>query len=212
MKGAQRGAKTFIVGISGASGSIYAVRLIRALMEEPCRVIAMISDGAFRVLKHELQGFGYRAGQQIQDNFKEFILQKAQNLHPQASLEVLTQHRFDAGPASGSFIHQGMVIVPCSMKTLGAVSSGFADNLITRAADVCLKEKRPLVMVTRETPLNLIHLENMTRAARAGATIMPPCPSFYSSPASIDDLVDTVVARILDHMGVENQLVQRWSS
>jgi len=103
-----------------------------------------------------------------------------------------------------------MVIAPCSMSTLAAISSGITDNLIHRAADVCLKEKRPLILLPRETPLSLIHLKNMTRAAEAGAVILPPSPGFYTRPKTIDDLVDSVVARVMDHLGLDQTLSPRW--
>ncbi|MBW1834155.1 MAG: UbiX family flavin prenyltransferase [Deltaproteobacteria bacterium] len=113
-------------------------------------------------------------------------------------------------PASGSFRNDGMVIAPCSMKTLRAIAAGIADNLIHRAADVNLKEKRPLILLPRETPLNIIHLKNMYVATKAGATIMPPSPSFYSNPQNISDLVDTVIARVLDHLKIEHDLSKEW--
>ncbi|HYA02714.1 MAG TPA: UbiX family flavin prenyltransferase, partial [Syntrophobacteria bacterium] len=106
--------------------------------------------------------------------------------------------------------HAGIVVVPCSMKTLAAIATGVADNLITRSADVCLKERRPLILVPRETPLSTIHLENMLRAARAGALILPPAPGFYHRPRRVEDLVDFVVARILDHLGISHCLVGEW--
>ncbi len=115
-----------------------------------------------------------------------------------------------APPASGSFLHQGMVIAPCSMKTLSAVAHGYADNLITRAADVTIKEKRRLILLPRETPLSPLHLENMLRLARLGAVIMPPVPAFYHRPQSIADLVAQTTGRILDLLGIENSLVKRW--
>ncbi|MBF0377236.1 MAG: UbiX family flavin prenyltransferase [Desulfamplus sp.] len=197
--------KKYIVAICGASGAIYGIRLIKALMERPYHVIVMISDGGLRVFEHETIFNG-------QSPLKDFLALEETKFHDDATLEVFSQHDMFAEPASGSFIHSGMAIVPCSMKTLGSISSGLADNLITRSADVCLKERRPLILAPRETPLSLIHLENMTRACRAGATILPPCPSFYTFPLTIEQLCDTVVARILDHLGVEHDLVQRWSN
>lgn len=196
--------KKYIVAICGASGSIYGIRLIKALLERPYHVMVMISDGGLRVLEHETIF-------NSQSSFKEFLLLEGTKFHESAILEVFSEHDACAAPASGSFIHNGMAIAPCSMKTVASVASGIADNLITRSADVCLKERRPLILLPRETPFNLIHLENMTRLCRAGATIMPPCPSFYTFPSTIEQLCDTVVARILDHLCVENDLVQRWS-
>jgi 4-hydroxy-3-polyprenylbenzoate decarboxylase len=128
-----------------------------------------------------------------------------------AKLTEVDEHDFFTPPASGSFLHDGMVIAPCSMGTLGAISAGLAGNLIQRSADVCLKEKRPLILVPRETPLNAIHLENMLKTARAGATILPASPSFYSRPDSIETLVDTVIARILDHLGIRHDLAGQWA-
>ncbi len=197
--------KKYIVAITGASGSIYGIRLIKALLERSCHVMVMISDPGYKVLEHEL---GYKN----KDSFQGFLKANGVQFKQDAILEIFSHHNIGASPASGSFLHDGMAVVPCSMKTLAAVSQGFADNLITRSCDVCLKEKNSLVMVPRETPLNLIHLENMERLCRAGAVIMPPCPSFYTSPGSIEELVDTVVARILDHLGVENDLISRWES
>ncbi|MBF0412901.1 MAG: UbiX family flavin prenyltransferase [Desulfamplus sp.] len=196
--------KKYIVAICGASGSIYGIRLIKALIEQPCHLMVIISDGGLRVLEHETIFNG-------QSSFKDFLTLEGAVFHESSTLEVFTQHEACAAPASGSFIHNGMAIAPCSMKTLAAIASGMADNLITRSADVCLKEKRPLILLPRETPLNLIHLENMTRLCRAGATIMPPSPSFYTFPSTIEQLCDTVVARILDHFGFEHNLVQRWN-
>jgi 4-hydroxy-3-polyprenylbenzoate decarboxylase len=117
-----------------------------------------------------------------------------------------------ATPASGSAPSRGMVVCPCSMGTLASIAAGTSRNLVERAADVALKERRPLVLVPRETPLSLVHLENMTRLTRAGATILPAAPGFYHRPRSVDDLVDFVVARILDHLGVEHSVGTRWKS
>jgi 4-hydroxy-3-polyprenylbenzoate decarboxylase len=194
--------KKIVVAICGASGSIYGIRLLKALLKNPINVYLIISNAGYKVLEHEA---GYRG-----KSFSSFLKDKGVVIHNDANLNIYEQDDFFASPASGSFRNDGMVIVPCSMKTLGAIASGIADNLIHRAADVNLKEKRPLILLPRETPLNLIHLKNMYVAAKAGATIMPPSPSFYSHPESISDLVDSVIARVLDHLKIEHDLVKEW--
>lgn len=194
--------KKFIVAITGASGSIYGLRLISELMKNPVELFVIMSEAGRRVAAHET-GFssGSVAGYLEKTNISN---------HEQASLIEIDPRDFFAPVASGSFQHHGMVIAPCSMSTLASVACGITDNLIHRAADVCLKEKRPLILLPRETPVSLIHLKNMTRAAEAGATIMPPSPGFYSRPKTIDDLVNSVVARVLDHLGLNHDLSPRW--
>lgn len=178
--------KEFVVGVTGASGVIYARRLLEVLCEE-ATVHIVISDTARQI-----------AG--IEDvNLDGFDAIYAENSNLAADI------------ASGSFRYDGMAIVPCSMKTLAAVSNGLADNLIGRAADVCLKERRPLLLLLREMPLSRIHLKNMLAADEAGATVMVASPPFYQHPETIDDLVDMVVARVLDHMKVDHSLGTRWS-
>ncbi|MBA3019206.1 MAG: UbiX family flavin prenyltransferase [Proteobacteria bacterium] len=194
--------KKIVVAICGASGSIYGIRLLKALLKNPINIYLIISNAGYKVLEHET---GYRG-----ESFSSFLKDKGVVIHNDAVLNIYEQDDFFAPPASGSFRNDGMVIVPCSMKTLGAIASGIADNLIHRAADVNLKEKRPLILLPRETPLSLIHLKNMYMAAKAGATIMPPSPSFYSNPQSIFDLVDSVIARVLDHLKIEHDLVKQW--
>jgi 4-hydroxy-3-polyprenylbenzoate decarboxylase len=127
-------------------------------------------------------------------------------------ISVFDDNDRGAAPASGSAINAGMVICPCSMGTLSAISVGASRSLVERAADVALKERRPLLLVPRETPLSAIHLENMLRVTRAGAVVMPASPGFYHRPGSVDDLVNFVVARVLDHLGVPHQLVARWGT
>ncbi|MDY6879448.1 MAG: UbiX family flavin prenyltransferase, partial [Thermodesulfobacteriota bacterium] len=125
----------------------------------------------------------------------------------------LIQHSnedFFVGPASGTFTHDGMVVVPCSMKTLAAIASGMAGSLIERAADVCLKERRPLILVPRETPYSTVHLNNMLSAAQAGAVILPPAPAFYFHPKTIEELADFIAARILDQLGIRHSLIDEW--
>ncbi len=196
---------TYVVALSGASGSIYGIRLIKALVEVQARVLVILSNAGLQVLSHEM---GYKS----ENDFRAFLISRGVNISPKTRLEIFFEDEIASAPASGSFVHDGMAIVPCSMKTLSAIASGFADNLITRSADVCLKERRNLILVPRETPFNLIHLENMSKVSKAGGVILPPSPSFYSFPETIEQLVDTVVARILDHLGVPGDLVQRWES
>jgi 4-hydroxy-3-polyprenylbenzoate decarboxylase len=128
------------------------------------------------------------------------------------SVRILEPNDMFTPPASGSYRHDGMVIAPCSMGTAGRIASGVSDDLITRAADVCLKERRPLILVARETPLSLIHLRNLTALTEAGATIMPACPAFYHGPATIEDLVDTVVVRVLRHLGLPCPGAREWQA
>jgi len=194
--------RKFVVAICGASGAVYGVRLLRALVQVPVDISLIVSEAGQKVLQHEM---GYQG-----DSMLSFLKQAGVNFHEQASLKCYEPSDLFAPPASGSFRHEGMVIAPCSMRTLANISSGIAENLIHRAADVCLKEKRPLILLPREMPLSRIHLKNMCRAAAAGATIIPPSPSFYFHPQSIEELVDTVVARVLDHLHVEHQLSRQW--
>lgn len=197
--------KTMVVAICGASGGIYGARLVKALAEQGVRILLILSRAGTRVLSHEM---GYRPDLP----FEPFLASLGADLSHCPGIELLSPDEIGAAPASGSFHHDGMAVAPCSMKTLAAVSAGYGDNLITRSCDVALKEKRPLVLVPRETPFNLIHLDNMARAVRAGAVILPPIPSFYTFPRTVEALVDTVVARILDHLGVSHDILARWGS
>ena len=192
-----------IVAVTGASGSIYGLRLLSALLSRPCVVHLMISKAGSRVVAHETDCGG---------NVLDYLKSSGTPLHPEAELKQWDPEDLFAPPASGSFRHAGMAVCPCSMKTLGAVASGVSDTLIHRSADVCLKEKRPLVLLTREMPLSLIHLENMTRAARAGATIFPASPGFYFKPETVTDLVDSVIWRVLDHLGMPLDNTKRWGN
>jgi 4-hydroxy-3-polyprenylbenzoate decarboxylase len=178
--------KEFVIGVTGASGMCYARRLLEVLCKD-AKVHIIISDVAQQIAEHEsvaLTGF---------------------------NAEYHAINKIATSIASGSNRFDGMVVIPCSAKTLAAIATGYADNLITRTADVCLKEHRTCILVTRETPLSKIHLRNMLEAEDAGATIMPACPGFYHNPKTIDDLVDMVVARVLDHLEVEHNLAKRWS-
>ena len=185
------------LGITGASGAPYAVRLLRALNDAEVPVRLMVSSYGWRLLAEEAGIADVDALRAATGDWRR--------------VDLFDPANRGATPASGSAPSRGMVICPCSMGTLGSIAAGTSRNLVERAADVTLKERRPLILVPRETPLSLIHLENMTRLARAGATILPAAPGFYNHPASIDDLVDFVVSRILDHLGVEIRLARRWT-
>jgi 4-hydroxy-3-polyprenylbenzoate decarboxylase len=181
-----------ILAISGASGMAYACRLARALSEVPgLELHGIISDGAREVFRHEL------------DSDPGELLSSFHVLHEPANIA--------APPASGSWEHSGMIVCPCSMASLAAIATGVGTNLLHRAADVTLKERRPLILVPRETPLSEIHLKNMLRAHRAGAVIMPPCPGFYHRPATIDQLVAQFAGRILEQLRLPHNLYERWS-
>jgi 4-hydroxy-3-polyprenylbenzoate decarboxylase len=179
-----------VVGISGASGVQYGIRLVQVLREKGCTTHLVLTDSATKIIEVETD---YR----IRD-----VEALADYVYP--------PHDFAAPIASGSHLFDAMAIIPCSMGTLSAVACGSSDTLITRAADVCLKEKRRLIMVPRETPLSLTQIRNMAAAAEAGAIILPACPAFYSRPKSLNELVDVLVGRVLDLLGVENDLYQRW--
>jgi len=192
-----------VVAITGASGSAYGVRLLEVLLSAGRRVHLVISPAGRQVLAHELHLSLPLEQIQPADLLEHDV--------PDGELIVHDHGNFMAGIASGSFLTGGMVICPCSMGTLAAIAGGLSTNLIHRAADVHLKERRRLVLVPRETPLGLIGLENMQALARAGAVILPAAPGFYHHPRSIEDLVDFVVARICDQLGVESTLARRWS-
>ena len=174
----------FVLGVTGASGSIYATRTAMYLQRFHHEVTLIVTHPGKQVLEYEDQSalFDY-------------------------CKDVCNVDDFFAECASGSGDIAGMAVVPCSMGTLGRIAAGTSDNLLVRAADVCLKERRPLVIVPREMPYNLIHIENMKRVTLAGAVVIPASPQFYSKPTTMEDLVDTVVAKILKHLGVEEALV-----
>jgi len=213
--------QNYVLAITGASGTAYAVRLAQAMLQSGATLHLVVSEAARQVALREL-------GTQLPGEAatsKEWLafLATAFDQHPASewgfdSFEPPTDARlrchsirdYSAGIASGSFLTSGMVVCPCSMGTLSSVANGASTNLIQRAADVHLKERRPLVMVPRETPLGLIALENMVRLTNAGATILPSMPGFYQNPVCVADLVNFVVARICDHLRIPNSLIQRW--
>ena len=190
-----------VVAITGASGAPYAVRLLEALVRAQEQVWLMISSHGWRLLQME-SGIGSIEELRARtdpDGWDMYVT-------------LFDSEDRGAAPASGSARTRGMVICPCSMGTLAALAAGTSRSLVERAGDVTLKERRPLVLVARETPLSAIHLENMLRLTRAGAVVMPAAPGFYNSPRGIPDLVDFVVARVLDHLGVEHSLGKRWGA
>ena len=188
-----------ILAITGASGAPYGVRLLEQLLVARRRVQLVVSSHGLRLLRTEsdvgsIETLRERVGSNGWDRL----------------VTLFDDGDRGAAPASGSALNAGMVICPCSMGTLSAIAVGASRSLVERAADVALKERRPLVLVPRESPLSAIHLENMLRVTRAGAVVLPASPGFYHRPESIDDLVDFVVARVLDHLGVEHALTKRW--
>lgn len=191
----------WVIGITGASGSVYGVRLAEVLLEQGYPVHIVISNAGWRVLGEELGWPAVKKEQVLEEKFRG--LPGTLHYHPIADI--------GATIASGSYQVEGMVIAPCSMGTLSAVANGTSDNLMTRAADVMMKEGRPLLLVPRETPLHSIHLENMLKLSRLGVRIIPAMPAFYFHPETIADLVDFQVGKILDSMRVEHRLFTRWN-
>lgn len=189
-----------VVGVTGASGGIYAIRFLRQAVHHFSQIYYICTDQAIQVMQTELG----------MDVSRETLSAETLLGYAWDGLEILQPRDYFSPPASGSFRHDGMVIIPCSMGTLGRIAQGISDDLMTRAADVCLKERRPLILVVRETPFNLIHLRNMVQAAEAGATILPANPAFYHRPQTLEEAVDTVVARVLQHLGVEQRLTPEW--
>lgn len=180
-----------VLAMTGATGAIFGIKLLEALNKAGVETQLIISESAEKTIaletNYSLDDMGEMAGRHFNNR------------------------DIGAPPASGSFLHQGMVIAPCSMKTLSAIANGYADNLVSRAADVTIKERRKLILLVRETPLSPIHLENMLKLARLGVVIMPPVPAFYHQPKTLEDIVQQMTGRVLDQLGIENSLVKRWS-
>lgn len=194
----------FIVGITGASGSIYGIRLVEALLADPAhRVHLIVSPAGARVMAGELEKA---------PRLSPFDPRSIFNLSDEQAARISCHPFGDIGdgPASGTFRRAAMIVCPASVKTVAAIAAGLADNLITRAADVTLKEGRPLLVVPRETPFSLIHLRNMVSIAEAGGIILPANPAFYHKPQSIDDLVRYVVQKIFDRLGIDFPGAIRW--
>jgi len=193
--------KRLIVGITGASAGVYGVRLLQVLTEQQdIEIHLTISSSGARALSEELQ---------LEVNLNNF---KLESLIGVSSPRVIYHHESDIGAsiASGSFRTEGMIVVPCSMGTVASIAAGISRNLIQRAADVCIKERRKLVIVPRETPLSSIHLENMLKLSRVGVCVLPAMPGFYHFPKTVDDQINFVVTKILDQFGIDSGLTQRW--
>ncbi|MDH4191400.1 MAG: UbiX family flavin prenyltransferase [Betaproteobacteria bacterium] len=179
-----------VVGITGATGAVYGLRLLQALRAADIETHLVLSKWGLQTIEHE-------TGLRLDD------------LHERASV-VHGTGNMAATISSGSFRTDGMVIAPCSMRSAAAIAQGCGETLVHRAADVMLKERRKLVLVARETPLSEVHLENLLKLARMGVTILPPMPAFYNHPATIDDIVEHVVARVLDQFGIDAEFARRW--
>jgi 4-hydroxy-3-polyprenylbenzoate decarboxylase len=183
--------RKIVIGITGASGVIYTIRMLHHLKDAECETHLILSDAGRLNIEIET---GYRALQ----------------------VEDLADYSYDyrdvsASPASGTFLTDGMVVAPCTIKTLSGIANSYTENLLVRAADVTLKEKRKLVLMVRETPLHKGHLQLMARAADMGAHILPPVPAFYHQPRTIEDIIDHTIGKVFDYMGIEHDLAQRWN-
>ncbi len=195
--------KSCIVAITGASGSIYGLRLVEELLNSVENIHLCLSKQSFFVIKTEtgINLAGRNAAETEKRIRKHFSSKK---------IRYYNEDDLTAPVSSGSFLTDGMFVLPCSMKTLSGIASGYANNLIERSADVAIKEGRMLIVSPREMPFNAIHLENMLKLARLGVTIAPPLPAFYQKPESIDEIVDFVVGKILDCAGITHRLFSRW--
>ena len=194
--------RRLVVAVTGASGALYAVRFLRQAARHYDEIYVMLSDNAPAVFATETGGrlsLPYTA--------EAYLGGDADYSH----IQFLNTKDYFTPPASGSFVHDGMVVIPCSMGTLGRIAHGISNDLTTRAADVCLKERRKLILVARDTPLNLIHLRNMVAVTEAGAIVLPAVPAFYHQPKTVEDLVDTVVARVLQNLGISQDIQPQWA-
>lgn len=192
--------KRLIIAITGASGVVYSIRLLETLAQLEYEVHLTISESGVRTLWEEMQ---------IKVDLNNFQIA---SLIQCSCDKIIYHHQSDiaAAIASGSFRTEGMVIVPCSMGTLGSIATGISRNLVHRAADVCIKERRKLVLVVRETPLSTIHLENMLKLSQVGAVILPAAPGFYHLPKTLDDQVNFIVTKLLDQFEIDTNLIKRW--
>lgn len=188
----------YVIGITGASGSIYGIRLIEELIKRDNEVYVVITENGEKVLEYE-----------VDVNFKRWVEKINEN---KQLLKLCSVNDMFSPIASGSFKTDGMIIVPCSMGTLSKISNGTSDNLLTRAADVMIKEKRKLILIPRETPLSSIHLKNMLFLSNLNVSIIPPMPAFYEKPKSIEDIINISVGRILSNLNIDNDLYEEWGT
>ena len=195
--------KPFVVAITGASGVLYGVRLVKQLIHSKKAVELIISDTARIVLKEEL-------GINIASDYSTNEICKAFDISSGSRLCVHSPKDFTASVASGSYPVEAMIIIPCTMGTLGAIASGVCQNLIHRTAGCTIKENRKLILVPRETPLSAIHLENMLKLSRIGVRIVPAMPAFYSGVKNVGDIIDFMVGRVMDQLGISHMLYPRW--
>ncbi|EAT17339.1 UbiX family flavin prenyltransferase [Desulfuromonas acetoxidans] len=196
--------KHVAVAITGASGAVYGLRLVDELLKQRCRVSLLVSGAGRQVLALEQQLDWSDDGAELEQQARRYF-----HADP-ALLHCYAEQDFTAPVASGSAAADAMVVIPASMGSVGRIACALSSNLIERVADVVLKERRPLIMVPRETPLNTLHLQNLLTLSQAGAVILPAMPAFYSQPQSMDDLVDFVVGKVLDSLGISHALFTRW--
>jgi len=194
------------VAITGASGPIMGIRLIEELLNNSEEVYAVVSNASWQIIEHELS-YKKKGSFPLTD-----LIANRKKTANTALLKEFDDKDFFSPLASGSTLFEAMVVIPCSMKTLSGIAHGYADSLITRACDVSIKEKRKLIIVPRETPLSLIHIENMHKIALAGAVILPPVISFYTLPKSTDDMVDFITGKVLNLLGKKNTLFESWGN
>jgi len=203
---------TYTIAITGASGSIYGVSLLKYLLEKKHTVYLTITKEGGLILKEEMgfnwQGYQKEIEKEIENKIENKI--KRDLKLKEIKLHYFSEDNLSAPISSGSVKVDAMIIIPCSMKSLSGIACGYANNLVERAADVMLKEGRTLILVPRETPLNSIHLRNMLTLSEMGVKIIPAMPAFYSCPEKIDDLIDFMVGKVLDSLGIENSLFRRW--
>lgn len=185
-----------VIGLTGASGSIYCKRLVEDLLTTGYAVHLIATDMGAKVFSYEIKQDFLSWTTALKASHEKFVLEDIGNLF--------------AGVASGSYAYDAMVVLPCSMGTLAAIANGMSTNLLTRVADVAIKERRKLVIVPRETPFSSIHLENMLKLSNVGVSILPAMPGFYHHPTSVDEVVDFVVGKIMDHLKIENNKFEKW--